>query len=197
MAKGLLALNIEPGCSTTILANNEPGWFIAHFGSIAAGAIPTGIYANNTTEQCHFFAEHCEAVVAFVGDAEFLERMLAIRHRLPRLRAIVMMAGQHEDDKVYSWSELLTLGQGVSNEAYRDRARSLKPASVCELIYTSGTTGSPKAVMLTHDNIVWVAEQVVPIWKNRSRPSTMSSPGSRPSSDSLSCLTTSPSRAVS
>ncbi len=41
------------------------------------------------------------------------------------------------------------------------RIAKIGPDDVCTLIYTSGTTGSPKAVMLTHRNLSWIAEKMV------------------------------------
>lgn len=165
VAMGLMALGVEAGDGTVILANNRPRWFTSHFGSIAAGAIPAGIYTNNTPQQCQFIAEHCEAVVAFVENEDFLETFLAIRHRLPKLRTIVLMEGTSAEAGVLSWSALLEMGQQTSREAYHQRSAALQPEGVCELIYTSGTTGAPKAVMLTHRNVTWTAAQVIPIWQ--------------------------------
>lgn len=164
VARGLVAIGVEPKSATVILADNSPGWFFAHFGSIAAGATPTGIYTNCTPDQCRFIAEHCEAAVAFVGNAGYLRRILAIRHRLPHLRAVVLLEDDHEDDAVHSMSALVAAGRTVSETALEERIEALDPDEVCQLIYTSGTTGEPKAVMLTHRNIVWVAGKVMPVW---------------------------------
>jgi len=74
------------------------------------------------------------------------------------------MVGEHEDEIVKSWSGLLERGQLTSEEALQQRTASLDPEGVCEPIYMSGTTGAPKGVMLTHRNIIWVAEQVITLY---------------------------------
>ena len=165
VARGLMALGVEAGNGTVILSSNRPGWFVSHFASISAGCIPVGIYTNSTPDQCQFIANHCEAVIALVENPEFLDKILSIRPTLPRLRAIVLMTGEHDDPQVHTWSELLTMARQTPLESYRKRRGGLEPEGVCELIYTSGTTGTPKGVMLTHRNIVWTARQVTNVWQ--------------------------------
>ncbi len=164
VAKGLISLGVDVGRSTVILSSNRPEWFVSHFGSIAAGALPVGLYTNSTSDQCRYIADHCEAAVAFVEDADHLQTFLELRPHLPRLEAIILMDGDPPDPSILSWSGLQELGRQIPETAYRQRTEALDPAGVCELIYTSGTTGTPKGVMLTHRNIVWLAGQVVPIW---------------------------------
>ena len=156
-ARGLMHLGIEPGNGAVILGTNCPGWLLSHFAAIAAGSVPAGIYTNNTPEQCAFIADHCEAVVAFVEDETFLQRILDVRSQLPRLRVTVLMHGTHLDPDVISWQELLDLGDQTPMPSLRERLDDVDPRGVCELIYTSGTTGHPKGVILTHQNVIWTA----------------------------------------
>jgi long-chain acyl-CoA synthetase len=164
-ARGFLKLGLDPGQGVVILGHNRPEWFLADVAAIAAGGLPAGIYTSSTPEQCLYIAGHAEAAVAVVEDETHLATFLAIRDRLPRLRAIVMMTGASDAPGVHAWQGLLEMGTGVAEEDLQARLAAQKPDDVCTLIYTSGTTGPPKAVALTHRNLVWTAAQVAAIYR--------------------------------
>merc|ERR1740123_1074002 len=56
-----------------------------------------------------------------------------------------------------SWKALMDMGAAEEDTEVVGRLESIKPGHCCALIYTSGTTGEPKAVMVSHDNIIYVA----------------------------------------
>lgn len=58
---------------------------------------------------------------------------------------------------VLSWDEFVARGKEVEEQLLDDRISDQKPGECCALIYTSGTTGTPKAVMISHDNIIFEA----------------------------------------
>merc|ERR1712159_417290 len=62
---------------------------------------------------------------------------------------------------VYGWKELLKLGAQEPDAEVDNRSAAVKPGHCAALIYTSGTTGEPKAVMISHDNIIYEAKTVV------------------------------------
>jgi long-subunit acyl-CoA synthetase (AMP-forming) len=160
-ARGLAALGLDPGKGVTIMGFARPEWYMANTAAMMAGGLPAGVYTTNTPEQCHYIAHHAEAAIAIVENQEYLSRFLAVRDRLPLLRALVLMEGEASDEGVFSWSQLLEHGATVGDEEIDRRMAAAGPEDVCTLIYTSGTTGAPKAVMLTHRNISWIAEKVV------------------------------------
>ncbi|MCP4200781.1 MAG: AMP-binding protein, partial [bacterium] len=99
--------------------------------------------------------------VAVVENAQQLEKFLAIRDRLPGLRGIVLMEGEADIEGVLSWDQLLALGESVPEARLEVRIAAQQPDDLATLIYTSGTTGPPKAVMLSHHNMIWTAQAVV------------------------------------
>lgn len=160
-ARGMMALGLPQGAGVAIAGFNRPEWFIADIGAIAAGGLPAGIYTNNTTEQYQYIADHCEAAVAVAENRQYLDKLLAVRDRLPHLKALVLMDGEANEPGVLTWQELLERGEGVPQSDLRARIDAQKPEDACTLIYTSGTTGPPKAVMLSQRNLVWTAGAMV------------------------------------
>jgi long-subunit acyl-CoA synthetase (AMP-forming) len=159
-ARAFIALGLENGKAVSILGNNCPQWFISDIAAIFAGAIPGGIYTTSTSEQCHYIAEHSEANIVVVEDAEQLAKFETLWDKLPDLKAIVMMNGADADARVHAWQELPALAAAVTDDVLEARMQRQRPDDCCTLIYTSGTTGNPKGVMITHDNIVWTARAI-------------------------------------
>jgi len=165
-ARALIGLGVQPGKGIAIIGYNSPEWLVADVGSIFAGAVPAGIYTTNTPEQVRYITDHCEAKVAFADTAQQVEKFVVEQERLPCLEVVVQMLGRPAEAKrgrlrVMAWDEFLKLGDETSESELEARLAAQTPDDVCTLIYTSGTTGDPKAVMITHTNLVWTARTVV------------------------------------
>ncbi len=165
VARGLMALGLEPGSAVVIMAGNSPQWFLSAIGTMAAGGIPAGIYTTNPPEQCLYIAKHSDAVIAIVQDQAMADIFLRRRDQLPRLKAIVVMRGHATGEGACTWPTLLEQGAKVSGERLQRRIAAQQGGDVCSLIYTSGTTGPPKGVMLRHRNVVWIANACVSAYR--------------------------------
>jgi long-subunit acyl-CoA synthetase (AMP-forming) len=157
-ARALVALGVERGSGVAILSANRPEWYVANVASITVGARPAGIYTNSTPEQCRYIAEHAEAAVVFVENRDALARLEGAG-RPERLKAIVVMDGAPGEPGVLGWDEFVALGESAHEAELGRRLAAARSGDVCTLIYTSGTTGMPKAVMLTHGNLTFIAER--------------------------------------
>jgi long-subunit acyl-CoA synthetase (AMP-forming) len=162
-ARALIKLGVESGKGVSLIGQNSPEWLAADVGAILAGGMPAGIYTTNSPEQVRYITDHCEAKVSFADTAAQVAKFVAEKDRMPHLEVVVQMTGKPAADagegklRVLGWTEFLALGETVPESELEARMKAQKPDDVATLIYTSGTTGEPKAVMITHTNIVWTA----------------------------------------
>jgi long-subunit acyl-CoA synthetase (AMP-forming) len=165
-ARALVATGVAPGQGVVILSFNRPEWFVTNLAAMAIGARPAGIYTNSTPEQCRYIAEHAEAAVAVVENRALLERLGGAGGRPPGLKAVVLLDGPAMEPGVLAWAEFLARGSASQDAEVDRRTAAAGPGDVASYIYTSGTTGTPKAVMLTHGNLAFIArkaQEVLPI----------------------------------
>jgi long-subunit acyl-CoA synthetase (AMP-forming) len=166
VGRALVKLDVAKGQGVAIIGYNSPEWLIADVGAILAGAVPAGIYTTNSAPQVRYITDHSEAPVAFADTADQVEKFVAEQERIPRLRVVVQMLGTPTESqrgrlRVMSWDELLKLGDETPESELKARIDAQKPTDLCTLIYTSGTTGDPKAVMISHTNLVWTAQAIL------------------------------------
>jgi long-chain acyl-CoA synthetase len=159
-SRALIALGLQPGQGVCLLGYNRPEWVIGAFAAIAAGGVPAGIYTTCSADEVRYIVDHAEAPVVIVEDRAQYDKLAAKRDQLPGLKFIVTMEGAPaiDDPMALTWEAFLARAEAVPDAAVDDRVRALKEDDTATYIYTSGTTGPPKAVMLSHRNILWTAE---------------------------------------
>ena len=150
LSLGLIDLGVEKGDKVSILANTRPEWTFVDFAALSAGAIVVPIYQTNSPEECQYVLENSDAKVVVVEDEEQLEKIRAVRDRLPLLEHVVRMTGSSED--AISMEELAARGSAHQTSEWEARWQSVTTEDVCTFIYTSGTTGPPKGCIISHGN---------------------------------------------
>jgi long-subunit acyl-CoA synthetase (AMP-forming) len=170
VGRALISLGVQPQSGIALIGNNGPEWLIADVGAILAGAVPAGIYTTSSPEQVSYITDHCDAKVAFADTPEQVDKFVVSAERMPKLEVVVQMQGHATSGKqgrlrIIAWDELLKIGDEVAETELEARMNAQKPDDVCTLIYTSGTTGEPKAVMISHTNVVWTARTLIQVAK--------------------------------
>jgi long-chain acyl-CoA synthetase len=165
IAISLKGLGVGRGDFVAIMTRNRPEHVVADLAAVHAGATPVSFYNTLAPEQIAYIAGHCAAKVAVLEGREFMERWEKVKADLPALQWIVLIEDAEDfkdEDRVVSWEVLLSKGQEGLNrpggrEAFEASWPEVKQEDLATLVYTSGTTGPPKAVMITHRNVVWTA----------------------------------------
>lgn len=162
-AKSMIHLGVQPFEGVGILGFNSIEWFSADVGACIAAAIPAGIYTTNKASVVAYILNHSNCRLVFVDGDSALKKVLSIRGECPNLIKIITW-GEYDSnnypddaDMVMTWNQFLDLASDVSDDQIEERINIPKPENCCKLIYTSGTTGPPKAVMISHDNIVFTS----------------------------------------
>jgi long-chain acyl-CoA synthetase len=152
MARGLIALGIEPGDRVAVIGNTRPEWTLADCAILAAGATVVPIYHTNAPQECQYVLENSEARAVVVEDAAQLAKIDSVRDECPKLEHLISMEKALND--VLSLDDLRTRALEVEPDALRERLQATDPDDVATIVYTSGTTGPPKGCMLTHANLL-------------------------------------------
>jgi len=150
LALGLVDLGVAKGDKVSILANTRPEWTYFDFAALSIGATVVPIYQTNSSEECQYVLENSDAKVVVVEDDEQLEKIRAVRDRLPLLEQVVRMTGTSED--AISLDDLAARGAGRDAAEWEQRWSAVTPDDISTFIYTSGTTGPPKGCVISHGN---------------------------------------------
>lgn len=118
-----------------LISENRPEWGIAYLGILAAGKTVVPIDANLKEKEIDYIINHAHIKVIFTS-----------------VRFETYLSGLRDELKLFSFNE------GSPNYWLNDATDILPHVNFVNdtavLIYTSGTTGDPKAVELTHKNLV-------------------------------------------
>jgi long-chain acyl-CoA synthetase len=150
LALGLVDLGVGKGDKVSILANTRPEWTYCDFAALSIGATVVPIYQTNSPQECQYVLENSDAKVVVVEDAEQLEKIRAVRERLPLLEQVVQMTGAGDD--AISLDDLAARGAGRDAAEWERHWSAVTPDDICTFIYTSGTTGPPKGCVISHGN---------------------------------------------
>jgi long-chain acyl-CoA synthetase len=150
VARGLIALGVEPGERVSILSDTRAEWTLADAGSFCAATVVAPIYQTNSPQECEYVLSHSEARAVFCEDAAQVAKIQQIRDRCPALRHVIVLTGTAPG--AMTLDDLIRGGAAVPAHQVDERVAAVDADSMASLVYTSGTTGPPKACILTHRN---------------------------------------------
>ena len=158
LARGLIALGVQPGDRIALIAENRPEWLIADLAIMAVCAITVPAFATNTAEDNRHVLTHSGSRGLILSGPGIAKRALPAAMQAPDLGFVVAMEPlgmtQQIPLRVLSWSEAMSLGDARLDAEVDARTAALARGETCCIIYTSGTGGTPKGVMLTHGSIL-------------------------------------------
>ena len=141
LAAGLARRGISRGDSVALIAPNSPQWIVAFWATIGAGAVAVPLDAQTDDQELKRMIEVSACRLAF-STAAGAKRLKVIA---PSCETIIL---DRESDSAAGkgWRGLL-----VTPDTSLPTVTTSEPATI---VFTSGTTGAPKAVPLSHANLL-------------------------------------------
>jgi fatty-acyl-CoA synthase len=179
LAKGLLAIGMDPGDHLGIWARNVPDWLTFMFATAKIGVVLVTVNPVYKSHELAYVIKQSDMKALVIIDAfrdvdyveivrELVPESMAQQRghlqsaEFPKLKNLIYM-GPEKHRGFYNVPELLILGEHGSDENLKAAAAEFTNTDTINMQYTSGTTGFPKGVMLTHRNILnngfWIGER--------------------------------------
>ncbi|HFC05474.1 MAG TPA: long-chain fatty acid--CoA ligase, partial [Rhizobiales bacterium] len=166
LAIGLSGLGVKKGDKVAIVGDNRPRLYWTMCALQSLGAIPLPVYQDSVAEEMGFVLEHAGVSAAVVEDQEQVDKMLEIGESYKGIKSIVYddprglakynVPGLHAFEDVQKAGRKELEKDGVEAEWLKGIAEG-SGSDTAIFLYTSGTTGQPKGVVMTMENMVWVA----------------------------------------
>ncbi len=177
VARSLMALGLERGARVGIWSTDNFEWLLLQMATARVGIILVNINPSYRTDELAYALELAEVQALFLipsfRQARYVEMIHTIcpevaqttahsfvSKRLPSLKHLIVyqpespMQTHCEWSGCWLWQDFLAYGQSVSAEIVDARSQSIDMDDPINIQFTSGTTGFPKAVVLTHHNIL-------------------------------------------
>ncbi|MDI6725365.1 MAG: AMP-binding protein [Smithellaceae bacterium] len=170
IALGLASLGLSRDDKVAMIGDNRPEGLWAEMGTMCAGGVAVWLFQDCLLDEVAFIINHSDARFLFAEGQEEVDKALAIREKCPKLERIIWddpkgMRDYH-DPILLSLKDLIALGKelGEREPGLFERAIAAgNSGDVALLFYTSGTTALPKGVLLSHQNMICMGDNLMAV----------------------------------
>ena len=145
-AHALQDRGIKKGDKVALLMMNCLEWLPIYFGILKTGALAVPLNFRFTSDEIQKCLETAEAKMLVYGP-EFIERIASIHEGGFQLQHYLFVGDNCPEMAESFWPT-------VSGYPVQEPQQSITDEDDAALYFTSGTTGTPKAILLTHGNLV-------------------------------------------
>jgi long-chain acyl-CoA synthetase len=150
---------LDSGDRVAILLRNSPDWVAVDQAALGLGLVVVPLYTEDRPDNMAYVIQDAGAKVLVVQTGHHWQNLLENGpHALAGVRHVIVLEGDAEVSHTPEDTQVWTLQAWLPQEARTLSERGGDARDLATIVYTSGTTGKPKGVMLSHRNILSVAE---------------------------------------
>ncbi|MEV0714958.1 AMP-dependent synthetase/ligase [Asanoa sp. NPDC050611] len=163
LARGLADLGVQAGDRVLIMMSSRPEHWLVDLALVHLGALPSTVYATLSADQLAYLAAHSRARLVVLEGAEQLRRWRPVLAQSSTVERVVVLdanAAPPDDPAFVAYDSVLATGavaHAADPSAFDATWRQVTSQDPVTVLYTSGTTGDPKAVALSHLNVIYQA----------------------------------------
>ncbi|HET6465163.1 MAG TPA: AMP-binding protein [Nitrospiria bacterium] len=177
LARGLIGIGFNKGDRIAIWSTDNVEWLLLQMATARIGAVLVNINPAYRTREVAYALQRSEVEGLFVipsfRTSDYISMLVELIPELksgapgqwksksfPSLRHLIVYnpAAAEKTERpqagFFTWHDVLTAGAPVTEDKLREMTDLLDRDDPINIQYTSGTTGFPKAVVLTHHNIL-------------------------------------------
>lgn len=171
LALGLLtSLEFKEKDKLAIIGGNRPQWLFAELAAQSLGGIAVGVYRESSSSELLYMLNQCDAKIVIVEDQELVDKLLEIEDELCNIEKIIYY--NHKGMREYNHPKLIYL---MDLQEIGKKFAERNPGEFEKLIasgnaddtaiiaYSAGTTGESRGIILSHQNLIYTANQMVEI----------------------------------
>ncbi len=166
VAKGLIALGVQPGEHVALWMTNRPEWLFAMYAIARIGACIVPLNTRYRSDDVAYTVSQSRSATLITldrsGPVDYQGMLMETLRDIdtapdgtlridgyPDLKRLVVL-GDVRLAHARGWDALIEAGADVDDATLAARAAAVDPDGMMMICYTSGTTGHPKGVVHTH-----------------------------------------------
>ncbi len=167
---GMRALGLERGEHVATIGDNDRQYLWGYLGLLGGGGVQVGLFTDATAEEAAYIIDHSDARFVLAQNQEQVDKMLAIRARIPQVERVIYWDERglwnYDDPWLITYDDVCRLGRALATKEpsrFEEEVAKGRQDDLAILCYTSGTTGRPKGAMLSHTNLIRVTEALAQV----------------------------------
>ncbi len=153
------ATQLEKGDRIAICLKNSPEWVIADQSALAQGLVVVPLYIEDRPDNIAYVIQDSGSRLLVIQSAKHWDNLVSTApDALKGVEHVIVVDGEVSSQQGEDSPKVWTLSDWMAHLPNPLKERGGDSNDLATIVYTSGTTGKPKGVMLSHKNILSIAE---------------------------------------